>query len=82
MIQTYNLAMERIEHLVEMAKVHDDNGDEDTKEFLLAEAQILAMVADGADVIFQMKYHRTISDSFGVVFELTHGDPELMFGGM
>jgi hypothetical protein len=29
-----------------------------------------------------MTYHRYTSDSFGVDFELTHGDEELMFGGV
>jgi hypothetical protein len=29
-----------------------------------------------------MKYHRYTSDSFGVAFEITHGDNELMFGGV
>lgn len=82
MIQTFNLAMDRIEHLIDMAKDHSERGDNDTKEFLLAEAKILAMVMDGADDVFQMKYHRYASDSFGVDFEITHGDPDLMFGGV
>lgn len=27
-------------------------------------------------------YHRYLSESYGVVFEQSHGDPELMFGGV
>ena len=81
MTEIDNLALDRIEHFIDMAKYHADSGDYDLKEFLLAEAKILAMVMDGADNVFQMKYHRYASDSFGVDFEITHGDPELMFGG-
>lgn len=79
---THNLAIDRIERLVEMAAIHDKNGDESTKEFLLAEAKILATVMDGADDVIHMTYYRNLSDSYGVDFEITHGDPELMFGGV
>lgn len=82
MIQTYNLALERIEHLVDRAAFFAREGDDSLKEFFLAEAKILSMVVDGADNVFQMKYHRYASDSFGVDFEITHGDPDLMFGGV
>ncbi len=82
MTETDNLAIDRIEHLVERAAFHAREGDDSLKEFFLAEAKILAMVMDGADNVFQMKYHRYASDSFGVDFEITHGDPELMFGGV
>lgn len=82
MTETDNLAIDRIEHLVERAAFHAREGDGSLKEFFLAEAKILSMVMDGADNVFQMKYHRYVSDSFGVDFEITHGDPELMFGGV
>lgn len=82
MIQTYNLAMERIEHLVDRAKYWEKQGDKAMAEFFFAEGKILAMAMDGADDVFQMQYHRYSSDSFGVEFEITHGDPELMFGGV
>jgi len=82
MTETDNLAIDRIEHLVERAAFHAREGDDSLKEFLLAEAKILSMVMDGADQVFQMKYHRYTSDSFGVAFEITHGDNELMFGGV
>jgi hypothetical protein len=82
MTETDNLSIAHIEHLVERAAFHARDGDESLKEFFLAEAKILSMVMDGPDGLFQMRYHRYISDSFGVVFELDHCDPELMFGGV
>lgn len=82
MTETDNLAIARIEHLVERAAFHAREGDDSLKEFFLAEAKILSMVMDGPDGLFQMRYHRYISDSFGTVFELEHCDPELMFGGV
>ena len=82
MNQIHNLALARIEGLVDMATRYANLGDESTKEFLLGEARILAMVMDGADETFYMTYHRYSSDSYGVVFELEHDDPELMFGGV
>jgi hypothetical protein len=82
MTETDNLAIARIEHLVDRAAHHAKLGDDRLKEFLLAEAKIQAMVMDGADRVFQMRYHRYASDSFGVDFEVTHGDEELMFGGV
>jgi hypothetical protein len=81
MTEADNLAIDRIERLVERAAHHARLGDESTKEFLLAEARIQAMVMDGADDVVTMRYHRYASDSFGVEFELLHGDTELMFGG-
>jgi hypothetical protein len=81
MTEIDNLAIDRIERLVERAAFHEKNGDDSLKEFFLAEAKIQAMVMDGADGVIFMRYHRYVSDSFGVVFELEHGDHELMFGG-
>lgn len=82
MNEVQNLALDRIEQLIERATYHAKQGDECLKEMLLAEAKIQAMVMDGADDVIHMRYHRYISDSFGVEFEITHGDPELMFGGV
>lgn len=82
MTEADNLAIDRIERLIDRAAHHAKLGDHATKEFLLAEAKIQAMVMDGADRVFAMRYHRYASDSFGVEFEVTHGDPELMFGGV
>lgn len=74
--------MDRIGHLVARAQYWEKQGDKTLAEFFYAEGQILAMVMDGADDVFIMGYHRYASDSFGVEFEITHGDPELMFGGV
>jgi hypothetical protein len=82
MTETDNLAIDRIEHLVDRANHFAKAGDSDMREFFLAEAKILAMVMDGADDVFKMLYHRHQSDSYGIDFEITHGDPELMFGGV
>ena len=82
MTEADNLAIDRIERLVERAAHHAKLGDEAASEFLLVEAKIQAMAMDGADDMLQMRYHRYASDSFGVEFEVTHGDPELMFGGV
>lgn len=82
MTESENLALKRIEQLIDRAIFHEKRGDERLKETLLAEAKIQAMVMDGADDTFFLTYHRYASDSFGVEFEITHGDPELMFGGV
>ena len=82
MTETQDLAIDRVDHLVDRANHFAKLGDASMREFFLAEARILAMAMDGADDVFQMKYHRYASDSFGVEFELQHGDEELMFGGV
>lgn len=82
MTDLQNLALERIESLVEMASYHSLNGEEEISDLLLLEASDLALIMDGENDLFCMKYHRYVSDSFGVVFEVDHGDPELMFGGV
>lgn len=82
MNEVQNLALDRIEQLFERAAFHAERGDVELTETLLAEAKIQAMVMDGADDVIHMRYHRYVSDSFGVEFEITHGDPELMFGGI
>lgn len=82
MTKTSDLAMDRIRHLESRAQYWEKQGDKALAEFFYAEGQILAMVMDGADDVFTMRYHRYTSDSFGVEFEIAHGDPELMFGGV
>lgn len=81
-MNTVSLAKERIKHLVARAQYWERLGDTSLAELFYAEGQILAMVMDGADDVLLMQYHRYSSDSFGVEFEITHGDPELMFGGV
>lgn len=78
-----NLALEHIEHLVNRAKLLKRSGEEDLSDLLLEEARLLASSMDNDDdSLFVMKYYRYSSDSFGLDFEITHGDPELMFGGV
>lgn len=78
-----NLALDRIECLVRRAKHLKKHGEESLSEFLLEEARLLATSMDNEDEeLFVMKYHRYCSDSFGLDFEIVHGDPELMFGGV
>ena len=77
-----NLVLERIEHLVNRAKLLKRCKEESLSLLLLEEARSLASSMDNDDdSLFVMKYHRYCSDSFGLDFEITHGDPELMFGG-
>lgn len=79
---TLNLVLDRIECLVRRAKHLKKHGEESLSEFLLEEARSLASSVDGGEELFVMKYHRYCSDSFGLDFEIVHGDPELMFGGV
>jgi hypothetical protein len=78
-----NLVLERIEHLVNRAKFLKRRGEESLSDLLLEEARSLASSMDNDDEqLLVMSYHRYSSDSFGLDFEITHGDPELMFGGV
>lgn len=78
-----NLALEHIEHLVNRAKFLKKCGEEGLYDLLTEEAGLLASSMDNDDEsLLVMRYHRYSSDSFGVAFEITHGDPELMFGGV
>ncbi len=77
-----DLAMERIEHLIDRAKTYRDCGEDTIADTLIEGARELAAEMDGDGGAFVMRYHRYISDSFGVDFEIDHGDPELMFGGV
>lgn len=80
---TLNMAIDYIEHCISRARLLKKRGDDDLSKLLLAKARMLASSMDNDDegLIF-MRYHRYHSDSFGVEFEITHGDPELMFGGV
>lgn len=82
MTEADNLAMGRIEHLCVRAAVLSKEGKTLNRELLLQEARALARHIDDGEKLFVMRYHRYLSDSFGVAFEIDHGDPELMFGGV
>ena len=78
-----NLALNRIEHFVNRAKFLKKCGEEGLYDLLIEEARSLASALDNdEEQLFFMRYHRYSSDSFGVTFEIMHGDPELMFGGV
>ena len=82
MTEVDNLAMGRIEHLCVRAAVLGKERRIRDRELLLREAKTLARHMDDDGELFVMRYHRYASDSFGVAFELDHGDEELMFGGV
>lgn len=78
----HTLVFDRIQSLVSRARLLERGGNDSTACFLLEEAKQLAQSVDDEAIIMVMPYHRYFSDSFGVVFEVAHGDPELMFGGV
>jgi hypothetical protein len=82
MTEIDNLAMERIEHLCVRAAVLSKERRTRDGELLLREAKTLSRHMDNDGELFLMRYHRYLSDSFGVTFEIDHGDLELMFGGV
>jgi len=82
MTEVDNLATERIELLCVQAAKLEKLRKFAERELLLKEARLLARTMDDQLDVFTMTYHRYQSDSFGVAFELDHGDPELMFGGV
>jgi len=79
------LACDRLEMLTDQAALHQRDGNDLEKLVCIAEAQELSDALDSddaSDEILYMTYHRYVSDSWGVDFEIEHGDPELMFGGI
>tara|TARA_R110001592_G_scaffold80079_4_gene238883 strand:- start:2390 stop:2647 length:258 start_codon:yes stop_codon:yes gene_type:complete len=77
------LAVERLDHLTDQAAAHQRAGNDVEKWICIAEGKDLVRALDKEDdEFFFMTYHRCLSDSFGVEFEIEHGDEELMFGGL
>ena len=77
------LACGRLIELIDQAAWHQNHDNEIDKFICLAEARELKeAMSNDEDEVFYMTYHRHLSDSFGVDFEIEHGDPELMFGGV
>ena len=74
------LASSRIIDLVDQLSVLQDAGDKVTMALLHDEIKSLTTAMDTDEEILVMTYHRHLSESFGMVFEVEHGDPELMFG--
>ena len=77
-----DLGIAQIEYYMDRASVLLDQGDTELAEFFRAQAEELAHTLDGGDDTLTMTYHRYLSESFGLVFEEEHGDPELKFGGV
>ena len=74
------LASTRIIDMVDQLSVLQDSGDKVSMAILHEEMKSLTSALDADDEILAMTYHRHLSESFGMVFEVEHGDPELMFG--
>ena len=76
----YDLASDRIINYVDRLASFESGEDRITQGILLSEIKSLSDALDNDDEILAMTYHRHLSESFGMVFEVEHGDPELMFG--
>ena len=77
------LACDHLDHLTTQAAAHQKAGNDIEKWICIAEVKDLSKALDKEDdEIFFMTYYRYLSDSFGVEFEIEHGDEELMFGGL
>ena len=74
------LAATRMIDYVDRIASLDENEDQITREILMAEMKSLANAMDNDEEILAMTYHRALSSSYGVLFEIQHGDPELCFG--
>jgi len=74
------LASTRIIDMVDQLSVLQNSGDKVSMAILHEEIKSLTSALDADDEILAMTYHRHLSESFGMVFEVEHGDPELMFG--
>ena len=74
------LASTRLIDMVDQLSVLQDSGDKVSMAVLMGEIKSLTKALDTDEEILAMTYHRHLSESFGMVFEVEHGDPELMFG--
>ena len=76
-------ASDRITGLTDQLQFHLKNGDEVNAAIVLSDIKELAHHMDDEEYdFFFQTYHRHMSDSQGVDFEIIHGDTELMFGGI
>ena len=78
---TDNLIMGQLEFYANRVAHFTESGDLDLAVFFRAQAQSLLEVEDELEIM-TLTYHRAMSESGGVEFEMDHGDPELMFGGL
>ena len=74
------LAATRMIDMVDQLSVLQESGDKVSMAILHEEIKSLTHALDSDDEVLAMTYHRHLSESFGMVFEVEHGDPELMFG--
>ena len=74
------LAATRMIDMVDQLSVLQESGDKVSMAILHEEIKSLTHALDADDEVLAMTYHRHLSESFGMVFEVEHGDPELMFG--
>ena len=74
------LAATRMIDYVDRIASLDENEDQITRGILMAEMKSLAQALDNDEEILAMTYHRHLSESNGLVFEIEHGDSELCFG--
>ena len=82
MNQTEDLIMAQLEYYADrIAYFTNEVPDIELVEFFRDQAQSLLEVEDLLELM-TMTYYRYMSESLGVVFEIDHGDPELMFGGI
>lgn len=78
-----SLGSDRIISLVDQYVYHIEAGNEVNASLIKAEIRDLASHLDNDDYqFFWQSYFRNLSSDYGVSFEITHGDPELMFGGI
>ena len=82
MTQFETLLLQQLEYYAERILFFTEaQPDKELEMFFRGEAAALLAV-ENEDEIMALTYHRHLSDSQGVVFELEHGDTELMFGGI
>ena len=74
------LAADRMINYVDRIASLDENEDQITRGILMSEIKSLAHALDNDEEVFHMTYHRHLSESNGLVFEIEHNDPELQFG--
>jgi hypothetical protein len=78
-----SFATDRIISLVDQYAWHLNAGDNVNASIVNAEIKDLTSHLDDEDYdFFWHSYFRNLSDDFGMSFEIIHGDPELMFGGI
>ena len=74
------LASTRLIDMIDRFTVLEESGDKVSMAIIMEEVKSLTNALDADEEILAMTYHRHLSESLGLVFEIEHGDPELMFG--